>query len=285
MSKGGFSIIALPSTARNGRVSRIVPSLSEGAGVATTRADVDIVITEYGIAELQGKSIYQRVMELVQIAHPKFREELVEEAKKRRFIFADQLPPSTEDLIFLEGYKTTRELKNGKTVLFRPLFPSDEFAYRNFFYSLQEKTIYYRFFYKMKIFSHEVLQKQYASVDYKRNMSIVGLVHRKRHKELIAIGSYADAEAERAEVAFVVREDYQGMGIASYLLEQLEIIARDNDYSGFIATTLRENSAMLHVFKKRYPNAKVVSSSSDILIYMDFDDKDKPRTPAREPEV
>ena len=285
MSKGGFSIIALPSTARNGRVSRIVPSLSEGAGVATTRADVDIVITEYGIAELQGKSIYQRVMELVQIAHPKFREELVEEAKKRRFIFADQLPPSTEDLIFLEGYKTTRELKNGKTVLFRPLFPSDEFAYRNFFYSLQEKTIYYRFFYKMKIFSHEVLQKQYASVDYKRNMSIVGLVHRKRHKELIAIGSYADAEAERAEVAFVVREDYQGMGIASYLLEQLEIIARDNDYTGFIATTLRENSAMLHVFKKRYPNAKVVSSSSDILIYMDFDDKDKPRTPAREPEV
>ena len=285
MSKGGFSIIALPSTAQNGRVSRIVPSLSEGAGVATTRADVDIVITEYGIAELQGKSIYQRVMELVQIAHPKFREELVEEAKKRRFIFADQLPPSTEDLIFLEGYKTTRELKNGKTVLFRPLFPSDEFAYRNFFYSLQEKTIYYRFFYKMKIFSHEVLQKQYASVDYKRNMSIVGLVHRKRHKELIAIGSYADAEAERAEVAFVVREDYQGMGIASYLLEQLEIIARDNDYSGFIATTLRENSAMLHVFKKRYPNAKVVSSSSDILIYMDFDDKDKPRTPAREPEV
>ena len=285
MSKGGFSIIALPSTAQNGRVSRIVPSLSEGAGVATTRADVDIVITEYGIAELQGKSIYQRVMELVQIAHPKFREELVEEAKKRRFIFADQLPPSTEDLIFLEGYKTTRELKNGKTVLFRPLFPSDEFAYRNFFYSLQEKTIYYRFFYKMKIFSHEVLQKQYASVDYKRNMSIVGLVHRKRHKELIAIGSYADAEAERAEVAFVVREDYQGMGIASYLLEQLEIIARDNDYTGFIATTLRENSAMLHVFKKRYPNAKVVSSSSDILIYMDFDDKDKPRTPAREPEV
>ncbi len=285
MSKGGFSVIALPSTAQNGRVSRIVPSLSEGAGVATTRADVDIVITEYGIAELQGKSIYQRVMELVQIAHPKFREELVEEAKKRRFIFADQLPPSTEDLIFLEGYKTTRVLKNGKTVLFRPLFPSDEFAYRNFFYSLQEKTIYYRFFYKMKIFSHEVLQKQYASVDYKRNMSIVGLVHRKRHKELIAIGSYADAEAERAEVAFVVREDYQGMGIASYLLEQLEVIARDNDYTGFIATTLRENSAMLHVFKKRYPNAKVVSSSGDILIYMDFDDKDKPKTRAREPEV
>jgi len=77
MSRGGFSIIALPSTAQNGKVSRIVPHLSEGAGVATTRGDVNFVITEYGIAELQGKGIYQRVMELAQIAHPKFREELI----------------------------------------------------------------------------------------------------------------------------------------------------------------------------------------------------------------
>ena len=62
MSRGGFTIIALPSTAQGGRVSRIVPSLSEGAGVATTRGDVNFVVTEYGIAELKGKSIYQRVV-------------------------------------------------------------------------------------------------------------------------------------------------------------------------------------------------------------------------------
>ena len=105
MSKGGFSIIALPSTAQNGTVSRIVPHLSEGAGVATTRGDVNFVVTEYGIAELHGKSIYQRVVELAQIAHPKFREDLIEVAKKRHYIFADQLPVSEEDLIFLEGRK------------------------------------------------------------------------------------------------------------------------------------------------------------------------------------
>ena len=110
-----FSIIALPSTAQNGTVSRIVPHLSEGAGVATTRADVNFIITEFGIAELKGKGIYQRVMELAQIAHPKFREELIEVAKKRHYIFADQLPPSREDLLFLEGYKSTLLLKNGKT--------------------------------------------------------------------------------------------------------------------------------------------------------------------------
>ena len=101
MSKGGFSIIALPSTAQNDQVSRIVLHLSEGAGVATTRGDVNFVVTEYGIAALQGKSIYQRVIELAQIAHPKFREDLIQFAKKRHYIFGDQLPLSRDDLLFL----------------------------------------------------------------------------------------------------------------------------------------------------------------------------------------
>jgi GNAT superfamily N-acetyltransferase len=271
MSKGGVSIIALPSTAQGGKVSRIVPRLSEGAGVATTRGDVNFVITEYGIAELQGKSIYQRVMELAQIAHPKFREELIEIAKKHHYIFADQLPPVQDDLIFLEGYKSSLELASGKIVEFRPLLPSDEFAYRNFFYSLQEKTIYMRFFYKKKTFSHEVVQKQWAVVDYRKNMSLVGLVPKGGHKEIVAIGSYAMESEDRAEVAFVVREDFQGMGIAPYLLEELEKIAKENDYKSFSANVLRENRSMIQVFRKRYPNAKVLADSgSDVFLIMDF---------------
>lgn len=272
MSKGGFSIIVLPSTAQNGEVSRIVPHLSEGAGVATTRGDVNFIVTEYGIAELQGKGIYQRVMELTQIAHPKFRDELIEFAKKRHYIFKDQLPPSSEDLLFLEAYKRNFTLKNGKTVEFRPLLPSDEFAYRNFFYSLQEKTIYFRFFYRMQLFSHEVVQKQWASVDYRKNMSIVGLVQKGGHKEIMAIGSYAD-DGGRAEVAFVVREDFQGMGTASFMLEMLEGIARENDYNGFSATVLKENAGMLHVFRKHYPHARIEpSGGGEIEIIMDFED-------------
>ncbi|NNL78336.1 MAG: GNAT family N-acetyltransferase, partial [Desulfobacterales bacterium] len=272
MSKGGFSIVALPSTAQNGAVSRIVSHLSEGAGVATTRGDVNFVITEYGIAELKGKGIFQRVMELAQIAHPKFREELIDVAKKHHYIFADQLPPTTEDLLFLEGYKHTLKLKDGKTVEFRPLLPSDEFAYRNFFYSLQEKTIYYRFFYKMRTFSHEVVQKQWSSVDYHKNISIIGLVQKGGHKEIMAIGSYAEEDDHCAEVAFVVREDFQGKGIATYLIEILEKIAKENHYQSFCATVLRENSAMIHVFKKRYPKAEIkVNSGSDLWIQMDFD--------------
>lgn len=279
MSKGGFSVIALPSTAQNGNVSRIVPHLSEGAGVATTRGDVNFVVTEYGIAELQGRSIYQRVMELAQIAHPKFREELIDVAKTRHYIFSDQLPPSQDDLIFIEGYKNRLTLKNGRAVEFRPLLPSDEFAYRNFFYSLQEKTIYFRFFYKMKLFSHEVVQQQWASVDYRKNMSMIGLVRIGGHQEIVSIGTYAEESDTQAEVAFVVREDFQGMGIASYLLGDLERIAKENHFKSFSATVLRENSAMLHVFKKRYPNAKTtVSGGSDVTLHMDFDDAVEPGT-------
>lgn len=273
MSKGGFSIIALPSTAQSGTVSRIVPHLSEGAGVATTRGDVNFVITEYGIAELHGKGIYQRVMELAQIAHPKFRAALIDEAKKRHYIFADQLPPAEEDLLFLESYKSTMELKTGKTVEFRPLLPSDEIAYRNFFYSLQEETIYYRFFYKIKLFSHEVVQRECADVDYHNNMSIIGLVRRAGHKEIIGIGSYAGTDCDYAEVAFVIREDMQGCGIASFMLDMLESIATENGFIGFEATVLRDNKAMMHVFKKRYPNATFTTGiSGEVMIKMEFKD-------------
>lgn len=276
MSKGGISIIALPSTAKtkDGICSRIVANLSDGAGLATTRADVDIIITEYGIAELQGKSIYQRVMALTQIAHPQFRSELIEEAKSRGYIFADQLPPSAEDLIFLENYKERVVLKNGQSVLFRPLLPSDEFAYRNFYYSLKEETIYWRFFYDRKVFSHEMIQGEYADVDYRKNIYLIGMVQQKRYQQIIAMGTYADLGDGVAEVAFVVNEDYHGQGIASYLLQQLETIARKNGFNGFVATTLTQNSAMIHVFKKRYPEATTKREGEMVEISMPF-----PETP------
>ncbi len=270
MSKGGFSIIALPSTAKNGTISRIVPVLSEGAGVATLRADVNFIVTEYGIAQLRGKSIYQRVMELTQIAHPKFRKDLIEAAKRYHYIFADQLPPPGEDWLFLEEYKRRILLKNSKTMSVRPLLPTDEFAYRNFFYSLKEETIYYRFFRKISIFSHEMAQKQWADIDYRKNMSLIGMVRNKGHKEIMAIASYMAAEDNYAEVAFVVREDFQGMGVASHLLEVLESIAKKNSYAGFTASVLPENRTMVHVFKKRYPQAKTQIDDGGIQIRMTF---------------
>jgi acyl-CoA hydrolase len=85
-SKGGKPIIALPSTAKDGAVSRIAPVLDAGAGVVTTRADVHYVVTEFGVAYLHGKTLRQRAEALIAIAHPKFRDELYDFAAKVHYL-------------------------------------------------------------------------------------------------------------------------------------------------------------------------------------------------------
>ncbi len=85
-AKNGKPIIALPSTAKGGTISRIVPVLKQGAGVVTTRADVHYIVTEYGVAFLHGKNLKERARELIKIAHPDFREELEKAAKERKLL-------------------------------------------------------------------------------------------------------------------------------------------------------------------------------------------------------
>lgn len=270
LSKGGLSIIALPSTAKGGKISRIVANFSAGAGLATLRADVNFVVTEYGIAQLKGKSIHQRVIELTQIAHPDFRAELIESAKQNHYIFSDQLPPPAKDLMFIEEYKSRITLRNGQIMSVRPLLPSDEIAYRNFLYSLQERTIYLRFFHNIHVFSRQMAQNHWVNLDYRKNISLIGSVRNKGNKEIIAMGTYVEMDAEKAEIAFLVRERFQSMGIAGYLLQELEKIALVNGYQSFTATVLAENKAMLKVFKKRYPNAEIVSQGAEVEIQMDL---------------
>ena len=85
-SKGGKSFIAFPSTARGGTVSRIVPFLTPGSQVSTSKNDVDHIVTEYGIAKLRGRTLGQRVRALIAIAHPKFRDELTFAARKQNIL-------------------------------------------------------------------------------------------------------------------------------------------------------------------------------------------------------
>jgi 4-hydroxybutyrate CoA-transferase len=85
-SKGGKPIIALPSTAKGGKLSKIVPTLQTGAGVVTTRADVHYVVTEHGVAYLHGKNLRQRAEELIGISHPDFRESLLKAARERKLL-------------------------------------------------------------------------------------------------------------------------------------------------------------------------------------------------------
>jgi 4-hydroxybutyrate CoA-transferase len=95
-SKGGKPIIALPSTARSGDVSRIVPTLTPGAGVVTTRGLVHYIVTEYGVAYLHGKTIRERAKALIEISHPKFRDELYEYCERTKWLNHPQLQPAVE---------------------------------------------------------------------------------------------------------------------------------------------------------------------------------------------
>ncbi len=270
LSKGGLSIIALPSTAGDGQISRIVANLSAGASVATLRADVNYVVTEYGIAQLKGKSVSQRVIELSQIAHPDFRAELIEEAKRNHYIFPDHLPPLAEDLIFIEAYKSRITLNNGKTMSVRPLLPSDEIAYSNFFYSLKKETIFLRFFHSINIFSRKMAQEHWAAIDYRKNITLAGLIQNRGNNEIVALATYAAIDDKWAEVAFVVREDLHHQGVASYLFEELERIASENGFDGFLATTLPENRSMIKLAKKCFPNTKTKYNGDEVELRMPF---------------
>jgi acyl-CoA hydrolase len=98
-SKGGRPVIALPSTAKGGTISRIQPSLEAGAGVVTSRGDIHYVVTEHGVADLWGKNIRQRACALIEIAHPDFRPDLINAAKNRHYIFWSGKGPDREQAV------------------------------------------------------------------------------------------------------------------------------------------------------------------------------------------
>ncbi|MCX7726649.1 MAG: hypothetical protein N2053_07345, partial [Chitinispirillaceae bacterium] len=151
----GKAIIALPSTTHDGKISRIVPKLTEGAGVVLSRADVHYVVTEYGIANLFGKNIRERVIALSEIAHPDFRNEILKEAKNRRYIFLHQKEVSPSGSVYPKEFETTRVLADGTEVFIRPIRTSDDTLLRNMFYDLSEKSIAFRFFQPIKVFTHK----------------------------------------------------------------------------------------------------------------------------------
>jgi len=243
-SRRGKPIIVLPSTAKDGTVSRIVSHLAEGAGVVTTRGDVRYVVTEYGVADLYGKNIRERALALIHIAHPRFREELLEQAKLRHYVFIDQLPPLGIYPAELETFVT---LRAGLKILFRPIKPTDEAMMQELFYSLSEDSIYYRFFSRTPFMPHKKVQR-FTTIDYQKEMAIVGVVEEYGREKIIAVGRYSlESESNMAEAALLVHDDWQGRGIGTRLLKYLIQIARNREIAGFKAQILADNKAPLHM--------------------------------------
>jgi RimJ/RimL family protein N-acetyltransferase len=250
LAPNGKTILAMPSTAERGRVSRIVPFLKEGAGVTLHRGDVHYVVTEYGIAFLKGKNVRERAMELIAIAHPEFRSGLVEEAKKLNLIYRDQAFVPGKRGEYPEHLETHRTTKSGLEVLLRPVKISDEPLLKDFFYSLSDNSLYRRFISVRKDMPHERLQ-QFVAIDYTQQLVILAIISQGEKEIIVGVGQYALIEkAHTAEVGFAVRDEYQNKGVGMELLSTLTYLAKRQGLLGFYAEVLVENRAMLHLFEK-----------------------------------
>ncbi|HNY33465.1 MAG TPA: GNAT family N-acetyltransferase, partial [Methanothrix soehngenii] len=250
LAPGGKTILALPSTALNGSVSRIVPVLSEGAGVTLTRGDVRYVVTEYGIAYLHGKNIRERAMDLIAIAHPKFRPWLIGQARKRTLIYKDQVFIPGEKGMYPEELEAHRTTVRGLDIFLRPAKMTDEPMLKDFFYGLSGESLYKRFFSARKDMPHKRLQ-DFTAVDYSKKMVIMATVMEKDREAIIGIGQYElNSDMHSAEVALVVSDKYQGQGVGRELLSYLILLARKRGLLGFTGEVLFENTGMVQLFEK-----------------------------------
>lgn len=248
MSHRGRSIITLPSVTDDGKKTRIVPFLDKGSGVVVTRGDVHYVVTEYGTAYIHGKSIRDRAMALIHIAHPDFRNELLARAKEQKYVYQDQVLPQ---VLYPKEYETYWTDKQGQELFFRPVTPTDERNIQDLVYSLPDQDMYTRFFQHLKHFSHRTAMPL-AAIDYTDRMAIAAVTGKEGPEDkekIVAIGRYIrDPVSNYAEVAFTTNNAWQDRGIGSFLLKYLIRIAMEKNITGFTADVLARNTPMMKVF-------------------------------------
>ena len=250
LARHGKTILALPSTAENGKVSRIAPFLQEGAGATLIRGDVQYVITEYGIAYLHGKNIRERAMSLIGIAHPQFRPQLIEAARQHRLIYRDQAFIPGKHGEYPEHLETRRTTRTGVAVLLRPVKISDEPLLKDFFYSLSQRSMQRRFMSERWDMPHERLQ-DFVVIDYTKETMLLAVVGDVDHEQVVGMGQYAINEAAHtAELAFAVLDEFQNKGIGWELINYLTYLAKREGLLGFTAEVLVENRPMLHLLEK-----------------------------------
>jgi acyl-CoA hydrolase/RimJ/RimL family protein N-acetyltransferase len=245
-SRGGRPIIALPSTAKDGSLSRIQPAFEEGAGVVTSRGDVHYVVTEYGVADLWGRSIRERALALIEVAHPDFRAELLGVAKNKRYVFADQRVPRVTP----RYSAVPSAMKDGERVRIRPIRMADQEVLQDLFYRLSDESTYQRFLGFKKCHPREEIMAL-ADVESKQSMALVAEVEGSDTGELVGMARYDLDEATGfADVAVVVTDRLQNKGLGKALFARLVEIAKAEGIAGFTADVLPDNGVMLAIFQK-----------------------------------
>jgi GNAT superfamily N-acetyltransferase len=203
------------------------------------------VVTEYGVADLWGKSIRERAKALIEIAHPSFRGELLTAAKARRWALPDQIAPRGARP-WAEAQ--THRLPGGEEVLVRPVRISDETALQDLFYRLSDESTYMRFFAHKKAHPHEEMLAL-VDLDDEESVAIAAIVRTEDREEIVGMSRYdVDPATRLADVAFVVRDAWQGRGLGTLLMRRMTEIARARGLAGFTGDVLLANKRMMSLF-------------------------------------
>lgn len=282
----GKPVIALPSTTSDGKKSRIVPKLAEGAGVVTTRGDVHYVATEYGIAYLHGKNIRERAMALISVAHPDVRGELLDFAKDKKYVYQDQILPPRSGVVYPEELETRFVTRSGEDLFVRPIKITDEELLRDMFYDLSERSVYMRFFAPVKTMPHEKAQVL-VNLDYREEMAFAALAGEEPNQKMVGLAQYQlNSSTNLAEAAILVLDDWHDEGLGTFLYSYLVRVARQRGVEGITAEILHENRTMLDIMQKAGYKMNIRHDEGVYLIEIRFDQPrdDDDRMKGGEPE-
>ena len=270
MSNGGKSILMMTATSDHGNKSRIVPALSD-TSVVVPRGDVQFIATEFGVVNLFGKTLQERAMALISIAHPKFRDELFAKAKELDLIDIDRRFKQAIKGVYPLKYEETITIK-GIPIMFRPARPVDERSIQEHYYTMNRGDIVSRFFHEKKSFVHDQIDTTFE-IDYINDLTIVATIGELGFEKIIAVGEYfRNSIINMAEVAFSVSRDFQGMGIANILQRKLAKAAKDNNIKGLVAYTSPENRKMIKLFQKLPYNVHSEKDDDMIILSCKFSD-------------
>jgi len=269
-SEGGKSILMLISTSVDGKKSRIVPMLNDTA-IVVPRGDVQYVVTEYGAVNLFGKSLQERAMAMISIAHPDFREELFFEARKMGLLGSERTLSESVQGIYPIKLEETREI-DGELITIRPAKPVDERRIQEHFYTQDKDDIYSRFFQARTRFVRDDVESMFQ-IDYVKNLTLLVVVGEFGFGKVVAVGEYLlDPAKNIAEIAFSVSKEWQGKGLGKILMKKLSEAARENGISGLMAYTLPRNQGMIKLFKSLPYKTKTVYDGEVVELTFMFDE-------------
>jgi RimJ/RimL family protein N-acetyltransferase len=203
------------------------------------------VITEYGIAYLFGKSIRERALALIEVAHPRWREELLKAAKKLGYVRADQYLAS--QVAYSVDEERIVTLKNGAKVTVHPARASDAGALQGLFHRLSEDDIYTRFFRRVRSLSYPDLQTL-CNVNHETDVAFLAVTGPRENEKIIGSACYwLNPTTNLAEVAFMVAPEFQGAGLGTALQACLQEHAMSRNVRGFVFEILSRNTSMLRL--------------------------------------